>query len=269
MSRPQSPDSINLADYEAYLRRVLPNLVRNALEVAVSNELEPIETHLQGRMMEIIQAAQNRAFSSFRDMRRSESGARSPAGLDTNIASTVDNNQRTSIETFFQPPPAIQPVSFSNLSELRLSQQSAGHNDASDSGYASHPSLSNTSHHASLDRTESDAMFLSSIYGQTQTNRDIPMDALAFDETQYLNFGGTDGAAASSLLETPHNPPDPLAEDPSAPLFPNETSNNDSLPTQLQTMIEDLFPEEPWYSYIDPMEMNSFDCDDGQSIGET
>lgn len=89
MNRPQSPDSINLADYEAYLRRVLPNLVRNALEVAVSNELEPIETQLQGRMMEIIQAAQNRAFSSFRDMRRSESGARSPAGLDTNIASLL------------------------------------------------------------------------------------------------------------------------------------------------------------------------------------
>ena len=38
MQRPLSPDSVNLADYEAYLRRVLPGFVRNALEAAVNNE---------------------------------------------------------------------------------------------------------------------------------------------------------------------------------------------------------------------------------------
>lgn len=144
MQRPQSPDSVNLAYYEAYLRRVLPGFVRNALEAAVNNELQPIETQLQRRMMDIIQEAQNQAFTSFRDTRRSESGARSPAGLQTNMASLVDDQPHTSIETFFQPPPPANPVSFSNLSDLRISQRNTGPNEFSDSGYASRSSLSTT-----------------------------------------------------------------------------------------------------------------------------
>jgi hypothetical protein len=270
MHRPQSPDSVNLADYEAYLRRVLPSFVRNALEVAVSNEFQSIETQLQGRMMEIIQEAQNRAFLSFRDMRRSESEARLPAGLDTNMASTVDSNQQTSVETFFQPPPpTIYPVSFSNLSELRISQQNTGHDESSDSGYASHLSLSNSSQHASLDRIESNATFSSGIYDQTQTNPDISMDSSTFNVTQLLNFGGTDGAAASSWLGMPQNPPDLLVADPSAPLFPNEADYHNSLPTQFRHMTEDLFSEEPRCSNIESVEMNSLDCDAGLDIGET
>ncbi|KAH8742297.1 hypothetical protein BGZ57DRAFT_741393, partial [Hyaloscypha finlandica] len=76
--RPQSPDSVNISQYEAYLRRILPQYVRNALEEAVNSEIQPIEAQIQRRMMEIIQDAQNRAFMSFRNNRISEYESRSP-----------------------------------------------------------------------------------------------------------------------------------------------------------------------------------------------
>jgi len=160
--------------------------------------------------MEIIQDAQNQAFSRFRDMRRSESEVESPARQDRNQASAMENNQSTTIETFFQPPPPTNyPMSFTNLSEPQAQQSKESHN-TSDSGYASNPPLSSSPHHASLDA------FFSGTDDQMRLNLDVPMDSLMFDAAQYFNFEETE-------------------------LAPNRTSNDDFVPTQLQAMTEELF----------------------------
>lgn len=226
---------MNLADYEAYLRRVLPNLVQNALEVAIGNEFQPIETHLQRRMMEIIQDAQNQAFSSFRNMQRSEPEVGSPARQDRNQVSAMENDQSTTIETFFQPPPpTTHPISFTNLSELRAQQSKKKHN-TSDSGYASNPPLSSSSHHNSLDA------FFSDTDDQMSLHFNVPMDSLLFDAAQYLNFEETELAP----------------------------SNDDFVPTQLQAMTEEQFDAEPRSSYFNHTEMTSFEDFAVQDLGET
>jgi hypothetical protein len=59
---PQHPDPITLTDYEAYLRRVLPQFVRSDLEMVVNTEIQPIEEQLRSRIFQVIEEAQNRAF---------------------------------------------------------------------------------------------------------------------------------------------------------------------------------------------------------------
>lgn len=187
IQRTQSPDSVSLAEYEAYLRRVLPSLVRNALEAAVNNELQPIEAQIQQRMIDIIQDAQNQAFTSFHDMHASESKLDSSSGTQANAASRVDDQPPTGIETFFQPPPPANPESFTSLPELRIPKQNTEHNQFSDSGYASRPSLSSASQLTSHKMSEREPPYSSRSGEETGVNSKVHIDPSSFFETSLLD----------------------------------------------------------------------------------
>jgi len=261
MQRPQSPDSVNIAHYEAYLRRVLPGFVRNALEAAVNDELQPIETQLQRRLMDIIQEAQNQTFMSFRDKRRSDSGIRSPSRPRTDMTSPADGQLHTSIETFFQAPPPANPVSFSDLSDLLISQSNAGENECSDSGYGSRPSLSTTSQHASSEMMKRDTALSSSNCDQIQMTSDIPMDSSTFDVTHLLNFDGIDDVPPTDYnwLDMPQSPPSLHHMGTSEPGFSGLASHQSSLPNQHMHKNDSAAFEEPGYPDPDLMELNFFD----------
>jgi hypothetical protein len=237
--RPQSPDSVNISQYEAYLRRILPQYVRNALEEAVNSEIQPIEAQIQRRMMEIIQDAQNRAFMSFRNNRISEYESRSPTEMQTDMASIVEDQTQASIETFFHAPPPVNTESFTNLPAIEVSQRLAGQNELSNSGYASHPSMTSTSHHASSDRSEN--------YDQPQTDS-VPMDSTTSDISQLLKFNETEEPSGSNWSDIPQTHSD--LDDNFLNDFTNSTYHQDAVTDYLGVQSESTLQEKPWY--LDP-----------------
>jgi hypothetical protein len=263
MQRPQSPDSVSIAHYEAYLRRVLPGFVRNALEAAVNDELQPIETELQRRMMDIIQDAQNQAFMSFRDEHRSDSGIRSPSGPRADMTSPSDGQPHTSIETFFQAPPPSNLVSLSDLSGLLISQSNAGQNEYSDSGYGSRLSLSTTSQHASSEMLKRDTALSLRGCDQIQITSDIPMDSSTFNANYLLNFDGIEDVPPMDCnwLDMPQSPPNIHHIGISELGFSSLADHHSSLPDQHMHKNNNAALEEPGYSDLDLMELNGFDWD--------
>jgi hypothetical protein len=263
MQRPQSPDSVSIAHYEAYLRRVLPAFVRNALEAAVNDELQPIETELQRRMMDIIQDAQNQAFMSFRDEHRSDSGIRSPSGPRADMTSPSDGQPHTSIETFFQAPPPSNLVSLSDLSGLLISQSNAGQNEYSDSGYGSRLSLSTTSQHASSEMLKRDTALSLRGCDQIQITSDIPMDSSTFNANYLLNFDGIEDVPPTDCnwLDMPQSPPNIHHIGISELGFSSLADHHSSLPDQHMHKNNNAALEEPGYSDLDLMELNGFDWD--------
>jgi hypothetical protein len=263
MQRPQSPDSVSIAHYEAYLRRVLPGFVRNALEAAVNDELQPIETELQRRMMDIIQDAQNQAFMSFRDEHRSDSGIRSPSGPRADMTSPSDGQPHTSIETFFQAPPPSNLVSLSDLSGLLISQSNAGQNEYSDSGYGSRLSLSTTSQHASSEMLKRDTALSLRGCDQIQITSDIPMDSSTFNANYLLNFDGIEDVPPTDCnwLDMPQSPPNIHHIGISELGFSSLADHHSSLPDQHMHKNNNAALEEPGYSDLDLMELNGFDWD--------
>ncbi len=234
MQSPQSLESIILADYEAYLRRFLPVFVRNALEATANSELQDIGPQLQGRMIEIIEEAQDQAFLNFRNMHQSASEARLATGLDTDMAATVESNHRTAIETFPQTPRlAIYSTSISNLSEVSALQPSLRSSASNDSGYASRPSLLDSLQgDASLDKIESDSASLSSNPNSTQTDPAF-FENFDFYVTPFLDFDSTNDPAASDGLDAPQSLTVPPVAIPTAALSLKEVPFFDCLSAQL------------------------------------
>ncbi|TVY48990.1 Resistance to glucose repression protein [Lachnellula occidentalis] len=64
---PTSPDSRELANYEEYIRRELPRLVRSNIEEVVHRETQPLEAALIGSLVGIIQDCQDRVFRAYRE----------------------------------------------------------------------------------------------------------------------------------------------------------------------------------------------------------
>ena len=64
---PSSPDSRDLANYEDYIRRELPRLVRSNIEEVVRRETQPLEAALVGSLVGIIQDCQDRVFRAYRE----------------------------------------------------------------------------------------------------------------------------------------------------------------------------------------------------------
>lgn len=185
------PGSVNTAHYEAYLRRVLPEYVRNALEAAINVELQPIDAQLQRRMIDIIQEAQNQAFISFHDTREALSR---PSELHTYM--TLANDQsRANIETFFKAFPPANSTSFSELIDLRIPQRNGERNEFSDPGYGSRPSLSTHSQHDSSEMLGHGMIPSSSNRDQNGVtfDSDVPMDPSTFDGTHLPSFDRIDG----------------------------------------------------------------------------
>jgi hypothetical protein len=179
------------------------------------------------------------------------------------MTSPADGQPQTGIETFFQAPPPANPVSFSDLSGLWISQNNAGQNECSDSGYGSRPSLSTTSQHASSEMLKRDTALSSSNCDQMQITSDIPMDSSIFDVTHLLNFDGIDDVSPTDCnwLDMPQSPPNLHHMGTSEPGFSGLANHHSSLPDQHMHKNDSAAFEEPGYPDPDLMELNFFDCD--------
>ncbi|KIM98284.1 hypothetical protein OIDMADRAFT_146920 [Oidiodendron maius Zn] len=248
--RRQSPDSVSLSEYESYLRRVLPHFVRNDLEEALSSELEPIETQLQSRMMEIVQEATNKALHSFRNMRRSDSQVRSTSELDTDLTATSSAHQHTSTEIFFELPP---PVNFSG-NENYLAQPKSRNNSSSDSGYASRPSLSNSSNSASSDRIEREVAFSSDV--DEEPPQSGPENTAPFNFSQLCDLGEVVDSGALCSMDLPGDiyQPENTRTAASVPAPPSIHTS-----TQNQQINDNLFLGDIWFENTESGEMADLD----------
>jgi hypothetical protein len=79
---PLSPDSRDLANYEEYLRRELPLMVRGEVEEAARREMQPYRDSLIGNLVGIIQGCQDRVFRAYREGLDVEADMRLPPSVD-------------------------------------------------------------------------------------------------------------------------------------------------------------------------------------------
>ncbi|RDL29978.1 uncharacterized protein BP5553_10605 [Venustampulla echinocandica] len=141
---PSSPDSRELANYEGYLRRELPRLVRSNIEEVVRRETQPLEAVLVGSLVGIIQDCQDRVFRAYRETQGFDPSISTPsiATLTSTplpeAICTEDTQARAEsdfLDAAFQAPvptpeqraPYIQPFELSDYKVF------------SDSGYSSEP----------------------------------------------------------------------------------------------------------------------------------
>lgn len=151
---PGSPDQRDLANYEEYMRRELPRLVRNNIEDVVRRDMQPLEAALIGNLVGIIQDCQDRLFRGYRQMRGEGTDASvSPAVPSLSFSPSFDESQISNVPNFqgqsqllesaFQPPPPsnleIQPQAFDqNQTRMNnLHHEPSLDMILSDSGYAS------------------------------------------------------------------------------------------------------------------------------------
>jgi hypothetical protein len=76
---PMSPDSRDLADYEAYIWAELLRLVRFNIEEVVRRDMQPLEASLIGNLVGIIRDCQDRVFRSYRETQRRRDEGEIPA----------------------------------------------------------------------------------------------------------------------------------------------------------------------------------------------
>lgn len=144
--RPASPDSRDLADYEDYIRRELPRLVRSNIEEVVRRETQPLEAALIGSLVGIIQDCQDRVFRAYRETQGMEQEIPLPTPTTTTSTSLPKTPwhddwaanrlpfQSNFLDAAFESPMRTEyPVS----DLVGLGQQAPV--QFSDSGYASEP----------------------------------------------------------------------------------------------------------------------------------
>ncbi|TVY82020.1 Resistance to glucose repression protein [Lachnellula suecica] len=150
---PASPDSRDLADYEDYIRRELPRLVRSNIEEVVRRETQPLEAALIGSLVGIIQDCQDRVFRSYRESQGVDQDltptARSPGNITSapvpqvawNEDWTADSlpSQSNFLDAAFEAPVETEQ----DVPDLwTFGQAQAGLVPFSDSGFASEPRCS-------------------------------------------------------------------------------------------------------------------------------
>ncbi len=126
-----SPESTDLARYEAHLREELPRLVRLELERRMEFEIGPIEERVRAQLIEIIKDAQAKAFDSFRAIQ-------TPATATESTASRSDYDRR--LEHMVPIPAAPEnALSATTTTQHQESPHSQFFNNAafSGSGYSS------------------------------------------------------------------------------------------------------------------------------------
>lgn len=150
----QSPDSIELANYEEYCRQQLPRIVRNAIQEEIRSLSAPIEDDLRNRLVSIVRDCQDRMFLRYRESRdmtqASAANIRRSSAASITMSSVLDSERTlpgdgtvtdvteasgsNSLPSFLQPPPhndmgSQQPHPAMTISDV--------HKPTSDSGYAS------------------------------------------------------------------------------------------------------------------------------------
>ena len=133
-----------LAEYDRYMARELPRLVRNQLEAIVLRASEPLETGLQSQLIDIIRTSQREIFRTYaakRDPQGSAADEREttylgspPTGMLAGFfppPSLVENNFMFPDQNFLQVPGGLYPpVGLSSFSDSAYSSQNANSLDA-------------------------------------------------------------------------------------------------------------------------------------------
>jgi hypothetical protein len=130
---PLSPDSRDMASYEAYARRELPRLVRTSVLEVFRREMQPIEASLVANLVDTIQECQARLFRSCSERMSEDQNAEIPPSsrTDTFTSAPLPNSQYQSLgleypsnegnsmrtpsnllNAAFQQPPPIQNTGF-------------------------------------------------------------------------------------------------------------------------------------------------------------
>ncbi|KUJ19004.1 uncharacterized protein LY89DRAFT_509659 [Mollisia scopiformis] len=149
---PGSPDSRDLANYEDYMRRELPRLVRTNIEDVVRRDMQPLEAALIGNLVGIIQDCQDRLFRGYRQM-RGDGAEASASPVLTNVPSftgsfgetgaSLTDQQSQLLQAAFQPPPPAPSDLGNQIPGIHLDRTTSLHHQPSldmilsDSGYAS------------------------------------------------------------------------------------------------------------------------------------
>ncbi|KAH7372162.1 hypothetical protein BKA64DRAFT_263933 [Cadophora sp. MPI-SDFR-AT-0126] len=108
---PPSPDSRDLADYEVYVRRELPPLVRSSVMEVLVREMQPVEDSLIANLVNTIQDCQERLFRSYNSRNSQERSIAKQAG---NLDDAEINGQGSDrppsnfLSAAFQQPPLLQ-----------------------------------------------------------------------------------------------------------------------------------------------------------------
>jgi hypothetical protein len=147
---PLSPDSRDLRNYEEYIRRELPLMVRSEIEEAVRREMQPYRDSLIGNLVGIIQDCQDRVFRAYREGLDAEGDMRLPPSIDVGDLDLLQNrpDQRQNIAklqeesdflgaVFNHPPPIQDTGGFFDPMPNQTLSFSADNHVFSDSGYAS------------------------------------------------------------------------------------------------------------------------------------
>lgn len=150
-----SPDSRELANYEDYIRRELPRVVRRNIEEAVRREMGPLESSLIGNLVGIVQDCQDMVFRSYRQAQGLSDELSPPPSTtplpalphgpqnELTVESTRNGQQSGLISTMFCAPPSQTTDSMSStplLDEVQsrtTTPSTNGVQSDADSGYAS------------------------------------------------------------------------------------------------------------------------------------
>jgi len=143
----QATSPSEIARYEQYLRRELPNRVRQALETRIDEALNPIEERLRDQIVEIVRDSQLHLFERYKSSRtqalRDLPGMEAPPTLDESPAPGQHGVPGPSVHMLddelqlYRPEPYFDQQfddlngDFFNFMQVQLSQ------DWDDSGYGS------------------------------------------------------------------------------------------------------------------------------------
>jgi hypothetical protein len=157
----QSPPAPELENYEEYSRQELPRIFRQVLEAEVSEMAQPIEACLRNRLVAMIQECQDHVFSNYRSSLSpnmsthlphigsaacqilqstslSSAGSEEPPSAGT--AKIPEDHPTDTLEVQRSPyQDSSRSIPHSML--LESTAWVAEHNESSDSGYISNPSV--------------------------------------------------------------------------------------------------------------------------------
>lgn len=142
-NRAQSPNSQELASYEAFSRQELPRVFRRCLEAAVSEETDLLEEKFRSRLVDMIKDCQDQVLVNY----QSKIAAREATAINlgaqpmTMIDGAPQISSTTSLADFFQQPPQ-QRIQYSVPDLVDIQLLSSHHElspprQFSESGYAS------------------------------------------------------------------------------------------------------------------------------------
>ncbi|KAL3427305.1 hypothetical protein PVAG01_00814 [Phlyctema vagabunda] len=172
----RSPDSEELANYEAYSRTELPRVFRDALQEAISHEAQPIEERMRSQLVSMIRDCQDRVFSAYRDRRSGETPNSSQNSslpftssfqTESSPARVPESDPIDRLETLYRGPP--HQVGYQTIEAVLSMAASAtvDPNVGSDSGYASEMSggnLDGLKEKASTENIRDDSQLQSAVY---------------------------------------------------------------------------------------------------------